>query len=52
MSNNFYNPSNPWMYNGAGVTNNTSGQINQGVVRCMMNWWLTRCSRKMNPSRI
>lgn len=31
MSNNFYNPYNPWMYNGAGVTNNTSGQINQGV---------------------
>ena len=31
MSNNFYNPSNPWLYNGSstGVMNNMSGQMNQ-----------------------
>lgn len=31
MSNNFYNPSNPWAYNGssAGAMNNMSGQMNQ-----------------------
>ena len=31
MSNNFYNPSNPWLYHGSstGAMNNTTGQMNQ-----------------------
>ena len=31
MANNFYNPSNPWLYNGSstGAMNNMSGQMNQ-----------------------